>query len=1104
MANAISSTPSSNKKTRIERILEPFGARHASGLIEFFDKVAEADFDVVVFMARKSLCIYRMMQLCGVKRINVPVFSDARLEGDLEWFEGKRVLVVDDTLFVGTTLSNAKNILGGCRTRRLEFWVYCADGETWSDEYFHPDYIHTILTAQETLAFCSAECRAMINASVPYLLDFAASRRIVLTPTQLDRAIKPINWVFHDVSSQYHERSKVRYYSGFCDEFTKNSVRSITGGAIFDLIDIAKIRVFATWTGRAYEVTFVPVITFLPTDRSSLRRAVRYLCLGLRINYRVFTPSNVRAKMRFLQYVIGALFLRTYWESLDQVVGLRPDAKYCFEWSSSVFSERQAEAISRVIARIYSNNVQGVKKEPPVLVRREPSKIRKETNDDIDNFIIDYFSGEQDLDFVHTPLSDLTAIFLEFQSRFESAARLEVKNKVEYPRYRDRLNRGMAWSALCSYILGKYGRDNNGDGRNILSLVLDRLIDFGIAVPIIALSGESVYRAYRHGEDVRFGAQEESLVFNMLQGFQNARASEGIEATYIEKLVVILLRVGMNEEWLNLWYSNSGRDNLVRVGYHLQGAVPICPRRDDELVPEGQSSWLSRRLLKTGTLTRTAGPGHSTPLYHLGKAPDAAYVRNDAARTAKGLGNALGKACISGARRRTGVRPLGVEDMIILTSCSNPFDTTGAMAAELRIFCDWYENEGAQILRAGFSKPATSPMKVVLKGSRGAQAINSAAWKYRKFKGDAIKDIKAKIAALSSHDPDWDIREGYWEAVFNAFKRLPEESEGRRLDKIRDTLYALVVCFTFLLECLQKMRALADAGGDSGLSEFANFLRTRTLPAVVPRPDLRAVSRKLTRPYESDLQVRGVLSEVGGLLDAYGRSLCALAGEEAAAAESVILKASRRLSRIRYDYMIWYDILDVRARRQGSPDATEEYGRALDKFRDDVNSMLGDAQERIRTTRGDLFSDTGHIGSFNDEKHLFFNLPGGSIEEGNRVLCDIVRLAENSGVKLRLLAVPTNLRGDHVFLNRGSTSIDGDFKSHVHTIIESVKHHKAEGDLDKGECIVWMLRDSAKEFKPYGSLRFERGPPDCELKIRVDIRGFVTEDAVVYMRSINR
>lgn len=1094
------------RKTRVERILEPFGARHAAGLIAFFEKVAESDVDMVIFMARKSLCIYRMMEICGIKKIPTLVLSDALLDSDANFFRNKRILVVDDTLFVGTTLYDAKKRLRVCKPASLVFWVYCVDGGTWSKDTFEPDYIHDTLTSQEIIEFCAAECRALINAAIPYLTDFAASKRIRMTPAQLDRAIKPVNWIFHDVSSQYHEKSKVKYYSAFPDHFTNEIVRNTIGDSIFELIEISKIRTFATWTGRAYDVTFVPVITFSPTNRANLRRAVRSLCEAFGIEQSTFNPSNVMEKMRFLQYLIGAIYLQTYWEAVEKILTIAPDSKYSYEWSASVFSKHQSDALSVVIAKLYSSDDR-VHKAPQhrySLVRPEPISIRNETKDDLSNFLEEYFSGDNETDFGHTPLSDLTAIFLEFQSRFEVAARLEIINKDSNPKYRDRLKRGIAWRSLCSYLLKKYGSKNNIYNRNMLSLVLDRLIDFGIAVPIIALSDDLVYRAYRHGEDVKFGAQEESLIFNLLAGFQAARGSEGIEATYIEKLIVILLRVGMNEDWLNLWYSYSGRDTLVRVGYHLQGAVPISPRREDELVPESESSWLSRRLLKNGTLRKIPNPKRPGFIYHLGNNPDAAHVRADAPRTATMLGNTLGRACTFGSHPRSASRPLSAEDLIVLTSCSNALDTTGAIAAELRIFGEWYENEGSRIFRAAYaSNLKDSRPRIAVMGSRGAEAINSAGWKLEKYETSAIDGIRNKVFALQEHDTDWIIRKSLWEAIFEAFHRSPEESEGRRLVRIRETAQKLTVCLKFILNCLDSIAKLVLQPNDEDLySNLTTLLHDVELPHVVPLPDFKMLANMDTEPCPSTTSIRSRLSYVAQSLDQYARSLCSLAAEEASVAEGLILKANQKLSRVQYSYMIWYDILDVRARKQGGPDATNAHVKAVKTFRDNINSMLSDAQDRIRASRGELFCDTGDIASFNDAKHIFLNAPSGAIEEGNRLICDIVRLAESSGVKLRLLAVPTNLRGEYVYLNRGAISVDGDFKSHVYTIIQNIEDHKAEASLGRGGCIIWLLSNMVHSFQNYGSICFDKNIVDNTEEIVVNIRGFIVENSLSFVKNI--
>ena len=113
--------------------------------------VAEHECDLVIFMARKALCLYRMMQICRAKPLRVPVFSDAILESNGRFLRGKKVLVVDDTLFVGTTLSDTSDRLNELPVADTQFWVYAADKDTWKEKTFSPDYIHVKLSAQNAM-----------------------------------------------------------------------------------------------------------------------------------------------------------------------------------------------------------------------------------------------------------------------------------------------------------------------------------------------------------------------------------------------------------------------------------------------------------------------------------------------------------------------------------------------------------------------------------------------------------------------------------------------------------------------------------------------------------------------------------------------------------------------------------------------------------------------------------------------------------------------------------------------------------------------------------------------------------------------------------------
>lgn len=235
-------------------------------------------------------------------------------------------------------------------------------------------------------------------------------------------------------------------------------------------------------------------------------------------------------------------------------------------------------------------------------------------------------------------------------------------------------------------------------------------------------------------------------------------------------------------------------------------------------------------------------------------------------------------------------------------------------------------------------------------------------------------------------------------------------------------------------------------------------------------------------------------------LDRVARSICSQAFQEAALIERAIVNSDRKLARTEYKYVVWYDILDSRARKHGLPDNTNKYATAVDEFRAAVNTLLDDAMTRLRATGCNMFCDTGDIRSLNDEKHVFLAGPGTMEEEANRLSSDIMRICARTGVSARLIATPTDLRGQPVFLNRGTTSIDGDFKSHLHTMIDTLKTHDVEKTMNDGDAVLWLLQRRSKEFVFAGGLEFERVDA-AATTVEVNIRGFSVKTSVIAVLS---
>src|SRR4051812_27256691 len=112
-----------------ERVLGLFENDVASALVEFGKSLSELDVDIVVFLARKSLCLYDVLLKLGVPPIQHCVVSDRVLDMCLDPFRGKRVALIDDTLIVGTSLAKIKRRLEQEADALVTTHVFCLDND---------------------------------------------------------------------------------------------------------------------------------------------------------------------------------------------------------------------------------------------------------------------------------------------------------------------------------------------------------------------------------------------------------------------------------------------------------------------------------------------------------------------------------------------------------------------------------------------------------------------------------------------------------------------------------------------------------------------------------------------------------------------------------------------------------------------------------------------------------------------------------------------------------------------------------------------------------------------------------------------------------------
>ena len=166
MKEVQSTRPAMDFKTAV---LSQFETDVAMALIEFGKFIRKIDADVLVFMARKSLCLYDVLLGIGIPPADQWVVSDRLLDMRLDNLRGKRIALIDDTLIVGTTLAKTRKFLLDAGVQSVQVHAFCIDEKWWCRELIRPDSVTLHLSDERVMTFCTAAVRAISLLPRPYL-----------------------------------------------------------------------------------------------------------------------------------------------------------------------------------------------------------------------------------------------------------------------------------------------------------------------------------------------------------------------------------------------------------------------------------------------------------------------------------------------------------------------------------------------------------------------------------------------------------------------------------------------------------------------------------------------------------------------------------------------------------------------------------------------------------------------------------------------------------------------------------------------------------------------------------------------------------------------
>lgn len=1060
--------PTQKTLTINQRALGFFEPAHATALIEYAKCIASIDSDFTICMARKAARLHDLLELAGCEVPDRPMNFHHVLEQDLKRFKGKTVTLVDDTLILGTTLARAKETLEAAGASQVKIVVFATDEDEWEAQLVRPERSFVSLQHNSLLSFCAAEVQALAGCSIPYLSDFPFYKQVRLSKPMLAGIQSLPFWETYPLTLDSSSIHGVACYSVLPGDNRSDLVKEQFGSNIASLVDICKLRIYVRRTrNQQYYARIVPIATLLPLSESDVHRLFEAVITKIESSAGE-TLEEVRknlvsplARLRLVQYLVSAAVGRVYSADLVNFLQLQKSPQLSLKEASRLFGSwlrsdiQTCHEVLGLESEFASRTPRGVGQLKPSDL---PYSVVSVSQSECEQYLSSAKVQVKTVAETRTLRTDLERIFLELHKNHELPARQEVRKhgakvlplSAEVVPHRDRLKFGFAWQTIASAVLEREGVSKTPKRASRLSVLLDMLIDAGVAVPFLCEREGVYFRAYRHGEDVPFANQEAALAHDVAAGFLDASGREAIPRLIFEKLLVSLIKVGVSRKFLQPIHDINGSvGGIVRVGYHLHGAVASYPSGNSPLADD-TDSWLSAYLVGNGVFSR------SKQEYYLGERPEAALITPNASLEAGQLGALIGLLSI--AKDEEGDAILSVNDLTILASCASPRDSALALVAELKIISKAIGNIPSEL--------AKSPPKLREQHSRFTYqhfytALNSARLKLGGYRQERAKLIVQRCAQYLDNQPNGSFLKRHWLASWEPIVNSNDPAQSEAFDGWIDQLAEETRRFVegiFTME-LSIVSELTKSGEKADLQRFTDVCAK--LLSYLEDPRLPQNAGPLRDRLLNVCRSRTPIEEAATSYE-YGLGQCRRrifeAGTLVSQVSEYAMAYGRTDKKITFQYCVWYDIIDSTGQKSGlKGDSLRTYRQRVRAFKDRIVQRVAGLQVEARNRNVSLYAWSNTLTAKDDEKNIF--LTGArSLDFVQSAISILLNEALVHGMRIRIVALETDFAGTRAFKFEADSDVQGEsFWEHGSRVRGSLKSLE---DSDRKNCsYVWLAGD---------------------------------------------
>lgn len=821
-------------------ILNVFEPKVRKNIIDFCKDLNNTKADIYVVMARKAACLVSVLEKLSLLTLQGDVISERVLDCHINWSKYKSVIIIDDVIISGTTLyQTITKIKSENPSINIDLFVLGVNNDWYNENVLENEhgvsYIHAPIRY-----FDNSECirlsgdivQMLAQYPVPYNIDFPIYNTLRLNGDDYKQIITLPGWKTTEVLSFSQERNDVFTHTFIPEEETISDFGSIFGSEVLKK-SLLKIRTYCRCRTdkkrEVYLLTIVPMLIMPPIGSNVLDDIFNALT-GLSKNSLSKTLDSNTARLRFVQFVLADLMARRFIRAINNIIGADNMVNREYGSLRYLFPTQIINQVSEL-----ADSFEG-QLDVPIKCARIASS---EEKGDIKELL--------DINEV------LSRPFSEMYYKEELSSRQLVREngkkvfgKNSYTRIIDRLKRGVSLTELVGRLSGV----NENKKMSLVSAFLDRAIDEGIVVPITVEKDGLVYRAFRHGEDVQFGQQEERLCYDMLNVFAKQIGRNEIPKLWMEKMLVLLFQLGEGEIFMPIQTSlksfndinGNSKTDIASVKYYLQGPLVVrlnkeTPFDKQYLEHKDKADWMSTQMLNASyspvSLAKSGMFTFDEAAYKkLSIGDNQIVIDTKKTQFAKNIGVLFGLLLANESKK---TKPsINSDDLVMLTCSLETKNVIGAMAAEINIcygqFSRPEDNSIYNILKGIVDKSIDCDFGFeLIRKSAWYQALNDGIRKYVWYSDkegyNIIRDISARFND-ELYKTAWD---GLW-SLNMEYRGNTEKEEVANIAVLEGLWLICAHVYYLMLYCLITSDKKYDTKRSEALSkirELSNFLNIR-------------------------------------------------------------------------------------------------------------------------------------------------------------------------------------------------------------------------------------------------------------------------------------